>query len=693
MRDAAGRRVAASRSRLGRAPTILLTGLVVVLGAILVVHTEAERRRDLDQARALFREEAHARAARVREGFEHTFRSLYEGLRTIARLPGVRGLGAGAEALEFRGGGELFDANARRTIQELYNNLASNVAMSEVYVVPLDLDPEGERGDPSLPREPWVTFDELIVGRSASSSEAHEEHEELPEIEAYEYRVMVRQLDWFREHVPTEEHVDGLAYPALASREVITCDNRDYDPAHPDDADRSGLVYSVPFFDTDGSLAGCVSGVVLSPALRRLLPSGDFVLVDARRGQAVTPAGAGLWREHADAWSAGAAAEGLVYSESQRVAVRDELGGWRLWSGVPDDVFDARSDVAVARISARNAHVLTFLLALTAIGGAWYVRRRQRELHERNAELERRVRERTDELLDATRRAGMAEVASRMLHNVGNALNSASVSVRLLREANAATKAPVLARASAVLAEHVDDLPGFFARDPRARQLPALLAGLAAEWKNEHDRCNAEVDDLLRSTQHMAEILERQRDLAASAPCLLETLPVSDLAESALRVVQGSARASNVALEREYACETSVRVDRSRAGQILVNLLTNAIQACVGLADGRRHRIVVRTRVEAGAVLVEVEDDGPGIARENLERIFSGHFTTKANGHGIGLHASAVAAGEFGARLSVTSPGPGRGATFTLRLSDAEAPSLARAVPTAEPSPTAARVG
>lgn len=669
---------------------ILIAAVLFGLGAAVAVHTEQERQRDLEQARTAFREEGRARTAQVSASVEQTFRSMYEGLRTIARLPGVRTLGGVGADVDFRGGGERFDANTRSTIQEIYNNLASHVDMSEVYLVPLALDPEPADPSSTAPREPWITFDQLILGRSRMDGENGEEHEPVPEIELYEYREMAAQLAWFRANVPTEEHIRGLAYPALSSREVVTCDNRRYDARRPDDLDRSGLVYSVPFFDAQGALAGCVSGIVLTHALRDLLPSPEYVLLDLQRGYAAVPNAPGVWQQHAPAWKAGRAAEDLIYSDCARLVLQDELGGWRLWSACEDADYTARSDVDYANLSARTAHVLTsFVLAATLLA-TWFVRRRQSALDARNAELEARVRERTAELLEATRKAGMAEVAGRMLHNVGNALNSATVSVRLLRESLGTSKAGVLARASAVLSEHEHDLPGYFQRDARARQLPKLLSGLAAEWSAENGRMTAEVDDLLRSTAHMAEILERQRDLAASAPCLLEALPLDEIAESALRVVKGAAQQHGIELARDFQRADVVSIDRSRASQILVNLLTNAIDACREARDGRAHRIVVRTRADDGALLVEVQDDGPGIAAENLTRIFHGRFTTKTNGHGIGLHASAVAAGEFGAKLEVASDGLGRGARFTLRIParipDGALPGSSPRVGTAAPS-------
>ncbi|HEX5747505.1 MAG TPA: ATP-binding protein [Archangium sp.] len=73
-------------------------------------------------------------------------------------------------------------------------------------------------------------------------------------------------------------------------------------------------------------------------------------------------------------------------------------------------------------------------------------------------------------------------------------------------------------------------------------------------------------------------------------------------------------------------------------------------------------------RTTSGLVRIQVHDNGMGIAPEMLTRIFQYGFTTREEGHGFGLHSSALAAQELGGSLTVHSEGPGHGATFTLEL-------------------------
>jgi signal transduction histidine kinase len=101
---------------------------------------------------------------------------------------------------------------------------------------------------------------------------------------------------------------------------------------------------------------------------------------------------------------------------------------------------------------------------------------------------------------------------------------------------------------------------------------------------------------------------------------------------------------------------------------ILVNLVSNAKYAMDGVAPVERLLTVKLEQHAADRARIEIHDNGMGIAPELLTRIFQYGFTTREEGHGFGLHSSALAAQELGGTLTVHSDGPGRGATFTLEI-------------------------
>lgn len=622
-----------------------------------------------DQAQALraYRDESHDRAVLAQQRMNGVFRTLYEHLRTIARLPGIRRVGHAVNDVTFRGGHGLED-DTRATIQEIYNNLATSIDVSEFYIVPLDLDPDANNPATGKPWEPIATFDELILGRIADKPEGHHDEptENVEEIEIFEYRLMRRQNAWFREHFPDEGRVEGLNYPALTGDEVITCDNRRYSPTAPNDKDRSGVVYSVPFYSDDGRLAGCVSAIVLTHVIRGMLPSTDFVIANPRQQYAAVPYGGGIWNRHETSWKAGQPAEGLLFSECLPLAFTDAWGDWTLWTATSDEVFWNRQDVRAAR-QAAQAGLISLAIALFGLGLIWFFLHQSRvTARRRNVELEDMVKSRTTELLDMSRRAGMAEVASGLLHNIGNVLTSANVSVRLLAERVQASRIPGLSKAAALFREQGANLPQFLTQDVRGRQLPVYLENLATHLISEQQLVADELNKLGQGVEHMMEILDSQRQIA-NTPAMIESMSLVRLARSAVTLVESSLIRHGVRIEESLHEDANVYIDHSRALQILVNLLTNAKDAC-RMAEKPDKLIRVRTRVSGPSATIEIEDSGVGIAPENLTRMFSGRFTTKEKGRGIGLHFSAIAAADMGGKIEARSEGPGRGATFVLTL-------------------------
>ncbi len=259
-----------------RANPLVFT-VILVSAATLCVLARARERQELAHERQNYLQEAHARTAVVVEALRDVYTQIYQGLRTVARLPGVRNIDRHAKT---------FQDTSRQAVQEIYNNLASNVAMSEVYVVPADMDPDQVDPVTGKPQAPITTFDELIIGRHAEQTEHLPDSEEIkiPEVEIYEYRLMVRQMAALKQRYPTEHSIKGLAYPMISGPEVITCDNSRFRPSAPDDRDRSGLVLSVPFYGPSGNFGGQVSGVILTHALRDLLPEGRYALLINENG-------------------------------------------------------------------------------------------------------------------------------------------------------------------------------------------------------------------------------------------------------------------------------------------------------------------------------------------------------------------------------------------------------------------------
>ena len=317
---------------------------------------------------------------------------------------------------------------------------------------------------------------------------------------------------------------------------------------------------------------------------------------------------------------------------------------------------------------------LLLYAALSLIRSHAVINRVNKDLVGANASLEVRVDERTRELrvaqenlVDAARQAGMAEIATNVLHNVGNVLNSVNISAGLIGSRLHASKARGLAQAVGLLDERAQDLGDYLSRDPKGKLLPGYLRGVSQALEAEQRGMLEELTGLSKSVDHIKQIVATQQSYAG-ASSMVESARVEELIDDALRISAGSLERKDVEVVKRIAELPNLWIDRHRVMQILVNLLSNARQALDASLD-RGRCITVRAELEAtGNLRICVSDTGEGIAAAHLERIFSHGFTTRRGGHGFGLHSSVVAAQEMGGTLRAQSEGPGRGATFTLSL-------------------------
>ncbi|MGZ0783612.1 DAHL domain-containing protein [Pseudomonas saponiphila] len=311
------------------------------------------------------------------------------------------------------------------------------------------------------------------------------------------------------------------------------------------------------------------------------------------------------------------------------------------------------------------------------------IRRVNTALQSANEHLEQRVEERThelkeaqSELLHAARQAGMAEIATNVLHNVGNVLNSVNISSELLSRTLRSSKAQGLGKAMQLINQHQGDLGQFFTEDEKGKLLPGYLNQLVEAIASEQQGMSDELAQLGRSIDHIKEIVATQQSYAGASR-LVEPLRVNELIDDALRMNSGALVRHQVTVVKDYAEVPEVMGDKHRMLLILINLISNAKYAMSDL-DEQSRTLTIRVRVLEGRTLrIQVQDQGEGIAAENLTRIFAHGFTTRKEGHGFGLHSCALAAMEMDGQLSVHSDGPGLGATFTLDipLIDAENPT------------------
>ena len=329
------------------------------------------------------------------------------------------------------------------------------------------------------------------------------------------------------------------------------------------------------------------------------------------------------------------------------------------------------------------------LRAVADMLGASIARQRvQSALVEAKETLEQRVLDRTGELqeqieardrahadlataqqrlIELSRAAGMAEIATGVLHNVGNVLNSVNVSTSLVSGKIRELRVDNLVALIHMLEQHSGDLPEFLTADPKGQRVIPYLAKLGDHFQSERNGWLEELELLCSHVGHIKQIVATQQNYAKVSG-LVENICLSDLVDDALRILEPGLVRHGIKVERDFETLPTIAADKHQILQILLNLLRNAKQAIKqGDEEGRMIRVCIR-RLGENRISLAVEDTGVGLPPENLTRIFAHGFTTKVDGHGFGLHSCALAAGQMGGSLRAESEGIGHGAAFILEL-------------------------
>ncbi|MGF6113194.1 DAHL domain-containing protein [Pseudomonas frederiksbergensis] len=296
------------------------------------------------------------------------------------------------------------------------------------------------------------------------------------------------------------------------------------------------------------------------------------------------------------------------------------------------------------------------------------------ELQTANERLEQRVEERTRELIeaerelvDAARMAGMAEIATNVLHNVGNVLNSVNVSADVIARRLSTSKTLGLGKAVKMMNDHPEDLGQFITHDEKGKLLPLYFNQLVDSIAVEQSGIVEELEQLTKSIDHIKDIVSTQQAYAGAAR-VVEPLNVINLFEDALRMNSGALSRHHVTVIKDYQDVPTIIGDKHRLLLILINLISNAKYAMSTVTEQQREMTLSVSVTDHSTLRFSVKDQGEGIVAENLSRIFNHGFTTRKEGHGFGLHSCALAAVEMNGHLNVQSDGPALGAVFTLEI-------------------------
>lgn len=316
----------------------------------------------------------------------------------------------------------------------------------------------------------------------------------------------------------------------------------------------------------------------------------------------------------------------------------------------------------------------SLLMYLCSAAWAFYKQTRRlaeirMELEDKNNILNKTVQElqvTRDELVKKAHKVGMADLATGVLHNIGNILNSVNISTAVIDETIQKSKIPKFKQANQLLNKHKDNLKEFLLEDDRGMKLMDYYRKLEQPLVDEHEKLKTHCNRLADKVQLMLEVIDAQQEFARVGR-IKEKVQLSDIVEDTLTLQAGSIERHGLTIQKDFNDKDKVVVQKSKLIHILVNLVKNAKEAMAGAKHDEK-LIVIRTYQDEDYVYLSVTDNGEGIKPENLKKIFKHGFTTKQKGHGYGLHTCANYISEMKGKINATSNGAEKGATFTLSL-------------------------
>ncbi len=421
--------------------------IIFILSCVLAVGVRQKIEQDTAYSLIGYREESQKNTERVAEIFNNSLKQIYQGIRTISFLPSVQSVD--------RYGTNL-DQNAHAAIEQIYKNMVSNVMVSEIYIVPVTLEPEKidpvtqEFEIPILMYDGSDEEDSSVVEPADLAKKlvnTIELAEKVEEVEIYEYRILHEHMAYFKEHFSDKTKINGLDLPMIGGNPVLTCDNTDFEKTK-EDSDRTGMVLSVPFFDPSGQLKGTITAVIRNNIFRDLLPGSEYALINRDYQYVITAANAPDDIVNNTYLSAGEKDSSVLFSSVVPLTTTDPRSTWNIWAKYLDKNFYYSPDLESIRTFGYFGYGLSVIFGIFGWSVLFLVQRNFRLMLKKESDLESKLADQVAEIeklanqeeskrkdIEENRRAEMMMLADNFDGRTKNVVKSLSDTAKMMRSA------------------------------------------------------------------------------------------------------------------------------------------------------------------------------------------------------------------------------------------------------------------
>ena len=266
---------------------------------------------------------------------------------------------------------------------------------------------------------------------------------------------------------------------------------------------------------------------------------------------------------------------------------------------------------------------------------------------------------------------GRLEIIDTILHNIGNAVNSVAVGIDTIHHQLTNDQlTPRLTALANAIEQHQDNFSDYIKNDPQGQKVLPFILTLSADYNVVSQEWTQIVQRIRDRTRHIVDIIRTQNSYNITSGTRKDINLVASISD-AIKILQDSIDKRHIHIEVDADnVPEEIRIQESQFHQMLVNIIKNAVEAIDELAEsGERDeapRIQFCAYIDGDFFCLDIIDSGIGIAPEHINKIFSAGFTTKAQGNGLGLHASANFVIGSGGKIQAFSEGKGKGTTIRI---------------------------